>query len=527
MAQDAGNAGNAENAGKWFIMQERQGGYWPLGPAAANVIEVLADGMEVVLDDNYKEMFVAFLRRHQNNCSLREAYFALGKKTLARIEEDPEYLPQVRAKFESMMPEFEATYEKFDSASLEKKSNEELWRFYDDYYHAYRRIYPFGEMLPYSIRDSLADKLEDYLKTLLAQKGAGVEKKFGEYYSLLSTPKEKSFATREETGLLRILAEIQGDAVFLKAFASAPKEDALSLLKDSRFARELASHAAAFCWVPFDYGLETWDERHFAGALHDLAAQGFDARKRLTQLEDYYARLGERQSALFDELGVSPHYRALFRVAQDSAFMIDFKKEFFTKSHYALQRLLDEIARRLSFSRTAVRYMLPPEVKTALLNEKLPPDFTNERFERREFNVIYHVAGKRRTLYEGADVERVLEREGFSVRKDVGVVEVKGLCACAGTAVGPAKIVKSAAELAKLEPGDVLVAYQTTPDFVRTMKRAAAIVTNEGGITCHAAIVSRELGVPCVIGTKIATSVFKDGDVLQVKASHGIVRKVK
>jgi phosphohistidine swiveling domain-containing protein len=382
-------------------------------------------------------------------------------------------------------------------------------------------------MLPYSIRDSLADKLEEYLKALLAKKGAGVEKKFGEYYSLLSTPKEKSFATREETGLLSILAEIQLDAAFQKKFVAAQKEDALSLLEESRFADELASHAAAFCWVPFDYGLETWDERHFANALHDLAVQGFDARKRLTQLDDYYSTLEERQNTLLGELGVNPHYRALFRVAQDSAFMIDFKKEFFTKSHFALQGLLDEIARRLRFSRTAVRYMLPLEVKTALLSRALPNDFTNERFERREFNCIYHVAGKRRTLYEGADVERVLEREGFAFRKDVGVVEVKGLCACAGTAVGPARVVTSAAELAKLERGDVLVTYQTTPDFVRAMKRASAIVTNEGGITCHAAIVSRELGVPCVTGTRVATQVFKDGDVLQVKASHGLVRKVK
>jgi phosphohistidine swiveling domain-containing protein len=299
------------------------------------------------------------------------------------------------------------------------------------------------------------------------------------------------------------------------------------LLKKSRFGRALAAHAAAFCWVPFDYGLEVWDERHFAGALHELARQKFDAAKRLRELEDYYARLDERQNALFDELGVDSHYRALFRVAQDCAFMIDFKKEFFTKSHFLLQRLLDEIARRLRFSRTAVRYMLPPEVKTALLSENLPKDFTNERFEAREFNCIYYVAGKRRTLYEGAEVERVLEREGFSVRKDVGVVEVKGLCACAGTAVGPAKIVTSASELAKLEAGDVLVAYQTTPDFVRAMKRASAIVTNEGGISSHAAIVSREIGVPCVLATRIATKLFKDGDVVEVDAMKGIVKLIK
>ena len=517
-----------QNAGKWLILQERQGGYWPLGPAAANVIEVLADGMEVVLGDNYGEMFVAFLRRHQYYCTLREKYFALGEKVLARVEANPDYIDEVKKKFLSLIPEFKAVYEKF-ALPLETKTNAELWRDYENYYNAYRKTYPYSEMLQYSIRDSIADKLEAYLKQLLAQ--CGEEKRSGEYFSLLTAPKEKSFATREEISLLEILALIQEDTSLNKKIVEAGGNEAAlrALLQESSFAKKVHGHATEFGWVPFDYGLETWNETHFGKTLCDLARQKFDAKKRLRDIREYYASLEEKQRALSARLGIDESHRRLFEVAQNCTFTIDFKKEVFTKSHFLLQRLQDEIASRLRFSRTAVRYMLPPEVKTALLSKPnaLPADFTNERFEAREFNCIYHVAGKKRTLYEGADVERVLEREGFSARKDVGVVEVKGLCACAGTAIGPAKIITSAAELSKLENGDVLVTYQTTPDFVRAMKRASAIVTNEGGITCHAAIVSRELGIPCVIGTRIATQVFKDGDVLQVKASHGVVRKVK
>ncbi len=66
-------------------------------------------------------------------------------------------------------------------------------------------------------------------------------------------------------------------------------------------------------------------------------------------------------------------------------------------------------------------------------------------------------------------------------------------------------------------------------DFIAEaeIKKAAAIVTNEGGITCHAAIVSRELGIPCIIGTKIATEVLKDGDMVEVNANHGVVTVIK
>ena len=66
----------------------------------------------------------------------------------------------------------------------------------------------------------------------------------------------------------------------------------------------------------------------------------------------------------------------------------------------------------------------------------------------------------------------------------------------------------------------------TRPEYVPLMKMAAAIVTDEGGITCHAAIVSRELKKPCVIGTQVATKVFQDGDMLEVNANHGMVRRL-
>ena len=75
----------------------------------------------------------------------------------------------------------------------------------------------------------------------------------------------------------------------------------------------------------------------------------------------------------------------------------------------------------------------------------------------------------------------------------------------------------------KFEQGDILVASMTRPELVPAMKKAAAVITDEGGITCHAAIVSRELGIPCIIGTKIATKVLNDGDLVEIKGTHGLI----
>ena len=79
----------------------------------------------------------------------------------------------------------------------------------------------------------------------------------------------------------------------------------------------------------------------------------------------------------------------------------------------------------------------------------------------------------------------------------------------------------------KFKKGDILITSMTRPEFLPLMRKAKAVITNEGGITSHAAIVARELKIPCIIGTKIATEIFKDGDHVEVDANYGWIRKIK
>ncbi len=105
--------------------------------------------------------------------------------------------------------------------------------------------------------------------------------------------------------------------------------------------------------------------------------------------------------------------------------------------------------------------------------------------------------------------------------------EVEGVIAFKGIARGTARIVITYQEIAKVKQGDIIIANETTPDYIPAMKRAAAFVTNQGGITSHAAIVAREMRKPCIVGTSVATQVFKDGDFIEVDGDHGIIRIVK
>ena len=104
-----------------------------------------------------------------------------------------------------------------------------------------------------------------------------------------------------------------------------------------------------------------------------------------------------------------------------------------------------------------------------------------------------------------------------------GKLILEGQVASPGIATGIVNILKSARDIRKVKHGDILVTDMTTPDFVPAMKKAVAIVTNKGGQTSHAAIVSRELGVPCIVGSKTATKALKQGKVVTVDATEGKV----
>jgi phosphoenolpyruvate synthase/pyruvate phosphate dikinase len=113
------------------------------------------------------------------------------------------------------------------------------------------------------------------------------------------------------------------------------------------------------------------------------------------------------------------------------------------------------------------------------------------------------------------------------VKEGLGVDEFKGVIASKGKARAKIKIILDPHGDIDFEEGDILVTTMTTPEFVFIMKKSSAVITDHGGITSHAAIVSRELGKPCIIGTKIATKVLKDGDEVEVDADNGVVRIIK
>ncbi len=140
--------------------------------------------------------------------------------------------------------------------------------------------------------------------------------------------------------------------------------------------------------------------------------------------------------------------------------------------------------------------------------------------------------GKKIFILQTRPVTTIKETTGVEPEIKAPVL-LSGVAASPGIASGPVKIISDASKIDQVYEGDILVSEKTTPDFVPAMKRAAAILTNRGGRTAHAAIVSRELGIPCVVGAEAATTTLTNGQVITVDGSHGkiyngkVTRRIK
>jgi phosphohistidine swiveling domain-containing protein len=172
-----------------------------------------------------------------------------------------------------------------------------------------------------------------------------------------------------------------------------------------------------------------------------------------------------------------------------------------------------------------------PEIKgyeTATFFEELDSIPSMEILKERRWHSSL-IQGKEKHVGDLSDLRKIHPEFNFveEQKEATNIKEIKGQIAQKGKAVGKVKILRRRDQVGEVQEGDIIVSPMTTPDFLPAMKIAGAFVTDEGGITCHAGIVARELKKPCVIGTKIVTQVLKDGDRVEVDADKGVIKILK
>jgi len=198
---------------------------------------------------------------------------------------------------------------------------------------------------------------------------------------------------------------------------------------------------------------------------------------------------------------------------------------------FLAHNLMDEVAKRLDIKVVElVSYYRIKEVIEALKNGK---SLSKEELKAREESYFVALEDYKEIFLSGKKAKKFAKDNYPELFKENTKEEIKGTIVSKGKHTGKVRVILSeninkVKELSKIfEEGDVLVTDMTQPNMMVLIAKAGAIVTNEGGITSHAAVVSREFRIPCIVGTHKATTTFKDEDLVEVDANKGIVKKIK
>ncbi len=277
--------------------------------------------------------------------------------------------------------------------------------------------------------------------------------------------------------------------------------------------------------IPVNFTSEPWTMADARQQFNDILKK--DAQREIERFnQDHTERVKRAQETLafYDDKELSELATTIAR----ATYLNEYRKDIFSRVSLGFRPIFQQIAELgASPSWRDCFFLTPDEMADLLRGVNI---IISQKVKARAIVTVGPKNEQELDILEEKDSARFAEHIG-ALRGD-GVSSpsnevIKGYSANKGIVRGQVKIVLSRADFHKLNPGDVLVAMATSVDYVPIMERAAAFVTNEGGITSHASIVSREMNKPCIIGTKIATQVLKDGDLVEVDAERGVVKILK
>ena len=190
-----------------------------------------------------------------------------------------------------------------------------------------------------------------------------------------------------------------------------------------------------------------------------------------------------------------------------------------------LQPFFKLIAKHLGIAYSDWIYLTSDEIIQILNGKKKLREIEFEERPKGHFFIMEGGIQKMEVGEEGRSLSEWVDKNLNKVEENV--TQFKGQPASPGYAKGSVRVVLLAKDSYMLKDGEILVCAMTSPDYVPAMKRSSAIITDEGGLLCHAAIMSREFGKPCIIATKIATKILKNGDLVEVDANIGTVKIIR
>ncbi|MFZ2978736.1 MAG: PEP-utilizing enzyme, partial [Candidatus Magasanikiibacteriota bacterium] len=280
-------------------------------------------------------------------------------------------------------------------------------------------------------------------------------------------------------------------------------------------------------WVFYGYKGPEYNINNAKEEISHILAEDLKPSEQLKIIKNNFQELMQKQTKIMEQLDFSEEEKYFVAIAQDFGYTKAYRANLMALANYTINKLLVVFVKKEGYSIRQLGMCTVPELQAYLKDETALPsvDILNERLK---YVLLISVKNNDKVLV--GEEARQWMKDNVEVEKvNLELIEFFGTVACGGGVKkiqGIVKIVMSNQDIDKVTLGDILVSSNTTPDHVPAMRRSAAIVTQTGGLTCHAAIVSRELNKPCLIGVKHLLQVFKDGDKVEVNLESGIIKKL-
>jgi len=429
-----------------------------------------------------------FFGGHMNTVIPKQEWDEVGEYIAERLVKDKGYFENIEEKTDSAKQEIEFFLKSIKEKDLSKLSFQNLVGLAEEIYSLFMKYDSASVFAWFVAGDILKEKIGVRLDI------------YGDDLDIIALPNEQTSASRMERDVLEV----------------SLKEDPIE--KMGKFLSE------KYYWIPFGYdGPNAWDSKHFAQRIEEYRKNTDKTKRKLKEMIKREKDLKQKAKRVLADNKIDRDGHRLVHILQSTAVWTDERKMLEFQIFFWYSNILAELGRRYDLSVVQLKYLFTNELKR-LEKDALKFKKIAEQRISKEFMTISNDGDIR--IAEGAEkqkIKKIIERQ--SQKGDI-----RGNVACRGTEtkyIASVKILRSSKECAKVQQGEILVATMTTPDYVPAMDRALGFITDEGGVTCHAAIVAREMNKPCIIGTKNATQILKDGNRVEMDVTTGAVKILK
>jgi len=458
----------------------------------------------------------------------------LIESTLKTILTDPDKIDKIHKRDIALNKQYFDYAEKLRKFKLNELSGPKLLQLHKRLFNLQYQSHCWALPTTWFL-DSDGEDFSKYLINLIntRKQELGLNVETATAFSVLTSPAAPSFGQKEEEDSLKMVDWIQTIPKLKYWFASHTTEELVQLFPSlpPKWKKRILKHHYDWCWTPYTYLGPAYSLDYYLEVWRGLIYEDIDAKSNLKAQKSKLKEIQIQRKKLIAQLRLSKQEKHWFDIAADIVWLKGYRKDCYFHGVYVLDLILAEIGKRGGLSLLQTKYLLPDELPK-VLNGK---DFSDTANQRIKFSVMYgktlagknlNWSGKGLKIFVGNKAKAFLKKHKFEKIVVKKTNELMGTCACPGLASGKIKVINVPDEMEKMQQGDIMLSHTTFPALVPAMKKAAAIITEDGGITCHAAIVARELQTPCVVGCRNAISILKDGDMVEVDANKGIVRKI-